>query len=135
GRVERVALQHVPADRLLAGQADGRREIVDAGFFLVGLVAFFGVPKEALRNHELGETGAVLLRCRFTELLAESLEARIVDRTGNFDGGRRIGLGRGDGLWSRLRRLLLLRLRTERRCEKEGGGKDGRVTCNRVAHL
>ena len=99
GRLGGIAGQHVPARSVLGVEIDRLGEIVDAGFALVGEVLVLQ-PEEALRHHEPGEGGAVLVLGDVAELLAERREARIGERRGQRDRNRLVGLDR-----SRRRRL------------------------------
>jgi hypothetical protein len=94
GVVAREVAQQLPARAVLVGEADGDREIVDAGLARVGAVAVLLQPEEALR-HQGGERVAVLALGDLLELLAERGPARIEMGLGLGDHDRLVGLGGG----------------------------------------
>ena len=85
----------LPAGPVLGVEIDRRRQIVDAGFPLVGSVALFPHPKEIVGDHQAGERGAVLAVCDVAKLLAERLEARVAGGLREGHRNRPVGLGRG----------------------------------------
>ncbi len=91
-RLLRVSGERVPARRLLAVEAEGLRHVVDGGLALVGEVGVLRDPEEAASD-EPGQRGAIFLLCDLGQLLAEGVEARIVERRGQGDGDGLVGLG------------------------------------------
>ena len=85
--------ERVPADCVRRRRGPAPWQVVDGGLVLVGDVGVFGDPEE-IRRHQPGERGAVLLLGDFAELLAEGVEARIVQRRRQRDGDRLVGPGR-----------------------------------------
>ena len=119
GRIVGKARQLVPAGAVLVVEAEGGREIVDAGFLLVGAVALLTQPEEALADDQLGERCAILALGRFAHLFAEGLEAGIGDRLRRRHRHRFVGsgLGRRRGL---LATWLILRQRRRRAGDQQG---------------
>ena len=90
-RIVGKTCEHIPTRAVLVVQAEGGREIVDAGFALVGAVAIFAQPEESLANNQLGQSGTVLVLCRFAHLLTKGLEGRVVYRLRRRDRDNLVG--------------------------------------------
>src|SRR5262249_22044200 len=92
-RLASIGGERVPADRIRpAVEPERFCGVVDRRQLLVRDVGILGHPEEVL-CHQLGERGAILLLRDLGEPLAETVEARIIDRSGKRDGNRLVGTG------------------------------------------
>src|SRR5262249_60959769 len=93
GRLRRVGDQRLPAGRLLAVEAERFGHVVDGRLALVGEIGVLRDPEE-IRRDQARERGTILLSGDLAELLAESVEGRIVQRRRQRDRNRLVGTGR-----------------------------------------
>src|SRR5262249_31089228 len=101
-RLRRISGERLPAETIRPVEAQRLAEIVDRGLLFVGDILVFRHPEE-IRRDQPRKRGAVLVLGDLGELLAEGLEARIVDARRQRD---RYGLVGSERRLRRLRRRV-----------------------------
>ena len=90
-RILGIAGQDFPAGALLVVEAERRRQIVEAGFALVGGVAVLALPEEPLRDHHERHGGAILALGGFAELQSRPLDPLTIAASLRYDSDDRFG--------------------------------------------